>query len=71
MAEQVETLGHAYPKEQARCRELLAVYRSLPDGVGMFGAAMLEQILQEADAAAMSGDIVRMLQAFNAMQESK
>lgn len=66
MAEEV-TLGEDYPKEQARCREVLAQYRELgPSGV--LGGLLIEATLREADEAMASGDIVRILQAYKRMQ---
>ncbi len=63
----METLGDAYPKEQARVRELLGLYKELgPSGV--FGATMIEADLKEADAAAVSGDLARMIRAFNELK---
>jgi len=62
------SLGEEYPKEQARCRELLQVYRDIGPA-GTFGAFMIKNTLQEADAAAMSGDVVRMIAAFKRMKE--
>jgi hypothetical protein len=63
----MSSLGEEYPKEQARCRELLAEYKAL-GSVGMFGAAHIEQTLREADEAAISGDLPRMLLAYEAMK---
>lgn len=68
METKIDTLGEAFPREQQRCRELITIYRDLPDGVGTFGAIMIEQVLKEADAAAISGDVVRMLRAFEKMK---
>jgi len=62
----VNTLNEQYPKEQARCRELLKVYREIPTGA--FGAAVIEQALREADEAAISSDLPRMIAAFKAMR---
>jgi len=61
------TLGDDYPREQQRCRKLLIEYKKIPTGV--FGAACIEQVLREADAAAISGDVVEMVRAYNAMKE--
>ena len=67
MAEQSVSVGEDYPKEQARCREVLSQYKELgPPGV--LGGMMIEATLREADAAMASGDIVRILQAYKAMQ---
>ena len=63
-----ETLADALPREQARVREVLAIYRSIGP-VGVFGAAMIEGSLQQADQAVMSGDIVAMLRALKSLQE--
>lgn len=66
----MSTLGEQFPKEQARCREVLEMYREIGPA-GMFGAAMIEATLREADEAAMSGDLVRMMRAYEAMKEIK
>lgn len=66
----MSSLGEEYPKEQMRLRELLGIYKSIGPG-GIFGATMIEATLREADAAAVSGDVVRMLRAFQAMKEHK
>jgi len=68
MPEQVETLGDALPKEQARVRVILGHYREIGTP-GIFGAAMIEQSLQEADQAVMSGDLIRMIAAYKDLQE--
>lgn len=60
---QIRTLAEALPQEQARVRELLGVY-----SVGIFGAAMLESELRLADQAAMSGDVVAMLRAYERLR---
>jgi len=59
----VETLGDAFPKEQARVRELLGLYKELGPN-GWWGAMQIEGKLQEADRAAISGDAVAMLVAY-------
>ena len=64
----METLADALPKEIARVREVLGNYKEIGPS-GMFGAAMIEQDLRAADAAVMSGDVVAMLRAYNALKE--
>lgn len=64
----VTTLAEALPLEQARVREILGHYRAIGP-VGMFGAAFIEADLREADAAVMSGDVVRMLRAHAKLKE--
>lgn len=66
----MSTVGEEYPKEQARLRKLIGQYRAIGPA-GSFGAAMIEATLQEADQAAVAGDLPRMLAAFHAMQECK
>lgn len=63
-----ESLGTAFPKEQARVRRLLGTYREIGPA-GQFGAFMIEQALQRADQAAMSGDVVAMLRSFQELKE--
>lgn len=65
-----KSVGEDYPREQARCREALESYRQIGPP-GAFAAAMIEQTLQEADAAMASGDIVRIVRAYKAMTEVK
>jgi hypothetical protein len=61
-----ETLGEVLPKQQARVRDLIIQYRDpLLGGSGIFAAAMMEQSLKNADNAVMSGDVVKMIEAFN------
>jgi hypothetical protein len=57
----MHTLGDALPTEQARVRELIVEYRSVP--MGHIAASFMEQSLKNADQAVMSGDVVAMLRA--------
>ena len=61
------TLGDEYPLEQARCRGLLEQYTEI-GLVGTFAHAMISQVLQRADRAAISGDLVAMINAFKEMK---
>ncbi len=63
----MSSLGEQLPKEQARARELLAQYREIGPA-GAFGAAMIEQALQRAAQAVMSGDVVAMLRAYEELK---
>jgi hypothetical protein len=63
------SLGEEYPRMQAHVRELLGIYKALPDGVGAFGAMVIEQVLQRACEAAASGDVVAMTRSFEEMKE--
>lgn len=64
------TLGEAYPKEQARVRIVLGYYKEIGPA-GAFGAAMIEDLLQRADKAAIEGDAVAMIRIFQEMKEVK
>lgn len=68
MADRAISLAEAMPLEQARVRVILGHYREIGP-VGTFGAAFIEQDLREADNAVMSGDVVRMLAAFQKLKE--
>jgi hypothetical protein len=61
------SLGEALPQEQARCRELLAQYKAIGPA-GAFGALFIEQALQRADQAVMSGDVVAMMRAYEELK---
>lgn len=67
-----DSLGEALPKEQARIRKLIKMYRD-PElcGAGEFAATMMELALQKADQAIISGDIIAMIQAYKDLQEYK
>ena len=63
----MEIVGSDFPKQQARVRELLADYKALgPSGV--FGTISIESVLRQADAALASGDIVKILRAYEALK---
>jgi hypothetical protein len=64
----METLGEALPKEQARCRELLKIYREVGPA-GAFAAMMVEQALQRADQAVIGGDILEMIHCYKELTE--
>ena len=64
----MNTLGDDLPNEQKRVREVLGYYKDIGPA-GAFGAAMIEQSLQNADIAVMSGDIVEMIAAYKDLQE--
>lgn len=66
----MDTLGDALPQEQARVREVLGYYKEIGPA-GAFGALMIEQALQRADKAVMSGDLVAMLAAYKELKEIK
>ncbi len=64
----MSSLGEELPNEQARCRELLTVYKELGPA-GRFGAMVIEASLREADQAVMSGDVVRMIAAYQRLKD--
>ena len=68
MTEDVVTLGSDYPKQQARVREVLEAYEEIGPS-GAFGAMLIKADLKEAEEAAMSGDLVRMIKAYQRLKE--
>lgn len=62
----MSSVGEEFPKEQERVRELLSVYKTIP--TGGFGAAMIEQVLKRADEAAISGDAIAILRAYEELK---
>jgi hypothetical protein len=65
-----KSLGEVLPKQQARVRNLIDMYRSIGPA-GIFASVMMEQSLQRADKAIMSGDFVAMIAAYKELQEYK
>lgn len=53
-----------------RVRELLPVYDGLGP-VGAFGAFMLRRAISEGEAAIASGDVVRMIATYKALEGCK
>ncbi len=66
----MNTLADDFPKEQTRVRELLGQYKAI-GAAGVFGATMIEQVLQRADQSAISGDIVAMLKSYEELKGCK
>ena len=59
----METLADALPKEMARVRTVLGYYKEIGPA-GRIGALMIEQSLQWAAEAVMSGDVAKMIAAY-------
>lgn len=65
----MESLGTALPKEQARVRELIGMYRDpMLNGSGNLAAMLMEQALRNADQAVMSGDVVAMMRCYEELK---
>ncbi|WP_257303431.1 hypothetical protein [Geothrix campi] len=62
------SLAEALPQEQARVREVLAIYKSL-GAAGVIGAAMIEDDLRAADRAIATQDIVAMLRCYQTLKQ--
>ena len=67
MTEQSESLADALPREMARVRTVLGYYKEIGPA-GAIGAVFIEQDLQAADRAVMSGDVVAMIQALETLR---
>ena len=66
----MSSVGEEMPKEQARVRKVLGQYKDIGPA-GAFGALMAEAALREADEAVMSGDVVRILRAYEELRGIK
>jgi hypothetical protein len=62
------SLGDEYPREQKRLRQLLTQYKEIGPA-GQFGYIMISDVLDRANTAAISGDVVEMVRVFNEMKE--
>lgn len=56
-------------KQLERNRELLKLYEEIPTGA--FGAAMIKKDIEAGEKALADGDVVAMLRAFKALEESQ
>ena len=65
----MENLAQGLVRELNRYRELLAVYKEIPNG--MFGAHMIEKDIKAGEAAQGNGDVVTMLRAFETLKNNK
>jgi hypothetical protein len=65
-----QSLAEALPKECARVREVLGHYKEIGPA-GAIGAMFIEQDLQAADQAMVSGDVIAMLQALKKLEGIK
>jgi hypothetical protein len=61
----METLGEAYPKQQARLRTLLGYGRDIGPA-GAFYCAVIEDVLQRIE-----GDLPAMIRLYKEMEEIK
>lgn len=52
--------------EMNRCRELLKMYESIPQGV--FGATVIKQSIKEAEEAINNGDTVQMMACYEQLK---
>lgn len=66
--EQPENLMDGLFYEMNRCRDLLNEYKAIGP-VGLFGHAMIAADLRAAENAIRENDVVKMLQAYNALKE--
>jgi hypothetical protein len=64
----MSSVGEEILVELKRNRELLDVYRGLPDGVGAFGAAIINQDINMAEKALAEGDVIAILQSYEKLK---
>lgn len=67
--ERSESLGEAFPKQQARLRTLLGYGREIGPA-GAFYCAVIEDILRRADKAVMGQDLPAMIAIYREMEET-
>lgn len=73
--ERAMTVGEDFPREQARCRKLLEEYRRFGNTPGIsvsptvaMDFANIKAVLQRADQAMASGDVVEILRSYEEMR---
>lgn len=65
--EEAQSLGTALPKEQARVRKLMNLYREIGPA-GAFALMSMEQSLKRADQATISGDVAAMIRCYEELK---
>lgn len=63
-----ENLMDGLFKEMNRCRELLKEYEAI-GAPGRFGAAMIKQDIAFGELAVRENDVIKMLQAYDALKQ--
>ena len=69
-ADAMDSLGEALPREMARVRDHVLPHYDELGPVGVFGAAMIRQDLDAAAKAIAEGDMVAMVQSYQALKET-
>ena len=64
----MSSVGEQILVELKRNRDLLDVYKGLPDGVGMFGATMINADIDFAEKALAENDVIAILQAYEKLK---
>ena len=67
----MKTLGDVLPKQIERCKDLIKQYDALPNGVGAFGKAMIQQAIGRAEKANAEQDCIAMLQSLHELENCK
>lgn len=64
----MSTMAEEFPKQLARCRDLLDQYKAIGP-VGNFGAAVVQSAIYRAEHAQASGDVVQLIQSYAELKE--
>jgi hypothetical protein len=64
----MSSVGEEFPKEQERVRQLLAQYMAIGPA-GFFGRTMINAVLQRAEKAAISGDLIAILRSYKELKD--
>lgn len=67
----MSSVGEEILVELKRNRELLQIYRDLPNGAGQLGAMFIEQDISDAERALAEGDVVKILQSYEKLKGTK
>ena len=64
-------ISEALAKEIKRSQELLLEYRKIPNGAGFFGAWMIQASVDNAVNALASGDVIKILEAYEVIKDNE
>lgn len=66
----MSSVGEDFPRQQQRVRELREEYVQI-GRAGALGLVMIDQVLARAERAAMSGDVLQILQSYEELRGCK
>ena len=68
MEKEPQNLMDGLFEEMNRVRELISEYKTLPNNVGMIGAALMEINIKNAEIAIRNNDVIAMIRTYEQLK---